>query len=142
MTTARRLALAAAMVVGIVARVAPLAAQTADSATAAAVGERAGAADGRSASTSRARWGSAAATFFGTPFIGGTAVLVSSGKDPADVPSLVPPPPSAVASTAVYERSYRDAYRAEYLPRRRHTMRTTMIVTSVVFVGFAAAFSG
>lgn len=78
MTTARRLALVAAMVVGIVARVAPLAAQTADSATAAAVGERAGAADGRSASTSRVRWGSAA----------------------------------------------------------------TMIVTSVVFVGVAAAFSG
>ena len=117
-------------------------AQSADSANVAAVGAREGAAAGRAASMSGVRWGSAAATFFGTPMIGGVVVLARSGSDPGDVPSLVPPPPALVASTAAYERAYRDAYRAEYLPRRRHTMRSTMIVTSVLFVALAAAFSG
>ena len=106
------------------------------------------------------RWGSAAATFFLTPFIGGIVVLVRSGSDPddvpdnsnpyfaevarsiEDVPDLVPPPPTPVVSTTLYERAYRDAYRAEYLPRRRRTMRSTMLVTSVIFIATAAAFSG
>ena len=118
------------------------AAQSADSTTAAAVGEREGSAAGRSAGMSSARWGSAAATFFLTPFIGGVAVLVRSNGDPGDVPSLVPPPPAPVASMPQYERAYRDAYRAEYLPRRRHTMRSTMLVTSVVFLAAVAGFSG
>jgi len=117
------------------------AAQRADSASA-AVGEREGTAAGRSASMSGPRWGSAAATFFLTPFIGGVAVLSRKNKDPGDVPSVVPPPPAPLVSSAQYERAYRDAYRAEYVPRRRHTMRTTMIVTSVLFIGAAAAFSG
>jgi len=107
-----------------------------------AVGEREGTAAGRSASMSGPRWGSAAATFFLTPFIGGVAVLARANKDPGDVPSVVPPPPAPLVSSAQYERAYRDAYRAEYVPRRRHTMRTTMIVTSVLFIGAAAAFSG
>ena len=118
------------------------AAQSADSATAAAVGHREGSAAGRSASMSGVRWGSAAATFLATPFIGGVVVLARSGSEPDDVPGLVPPPPAPVASTALYERAYREAYRAEYLPRRRHTMRSTMVVTSVVFVGLLAALSG
>ena len=88
------------------------------------------------------RWGSAAATFFLTPFIGGVVVLVRSGSDPDDVPDLVPLPPTPVVSTTLYERAYRDAYRAEYLPRRRRTMRSTMLVTSVIFIATAAAFSG
>jgi hypothetical protein len=58
------------------------------------------------------------------------------------VPSLVPPPPTPVASTSLYERAYRDAYRAEYVPRRRHAMRSAMIVTSVLFVGAVAAIGG
>ena len=118
-----------------------LLAQSADSASA-AVGEREGAAAGRSASVSGVRWSSAAATFFLTPFVGGVAGLARSSNDPGGVPSVIPPPPAPLVSTAPYERAYRDAYRAEYLPRRRHTMRTTMIVTSVVFIGVAAAFSG
>jgi hypothetical protein len=118
------------------------AAQSADSATAAAVGHREGSAAGRSASMSGVRWGSAAATFFGTPFVGGVIVLARSGSDPTGVPGLVPAPRTPVGSTADYARAYRDAYRAEYLPRRRHTMRSTMVVTSVVFVGLLAAFSG
>ena len=117
-------------------------AQSADSTTAAAVGEREGSAAGRAAHMSGVRWGTAAATFFLTPIIGGAVVLARSGSDPGSVPSLVPPPPAAVASTAQYERAYRDAYRAEYLPRRRHTMRATMIVTSVVFIAAVAGFSG
>ena len=117
-------------------------AQTADSTSAIAAGQHDGAAAGRSASMSGVRWGSAAATFFGTPFIGGVIVLARSGGDPGGVPSLVPAPPTPVVSTSLYAQAYRDAYRAEYLPRRRHTMHTTMIVTSVVFIGAAAAFSG
>ncbi|MFL5617998.1 MAG: hypothetical protein ACJ79A_06320 [Gemmatimonadaceae bacterium] len=117
------------------------AAQSADSA-AAAVGRLEGSAAGRSASMSGVRWRSAAATFFLTPFIGGVAVLARSGRDPDDAPSLVPPPPARLVSTAPYERAYRETYRAEYLPRRRHTMRSTMIVTTVVFIAAAAAFSG
>jgi len=118
------------------------AAQSADSVSASAAGERDGAAAGRSASMSGVRWGSAAATFFGTPFIGGVIVLARSGSDPSGVPNLVPAPPTPVSSNAEYARAYRDAYRAEYLPRRRHTMRSTMIVTSVVFIAVAAGFSG
>jgi hypothetical protein len=117
-------------------------AQSADSATSAVVGQREGSAAGRTASMSGVRWGSAAATFFGTPLIGGVVVLARSGSDPGDVPSVVPPPPSPVVSLTRYESAYRDAYRAEYLPRRRHTMRSTMVVTSVVFVGLLAALSG
>lgn|SRR5690242_2895309 len=117
-------------------------AQGADSASATAAGERDGTAAGRSASMSGVRWGSAAATFFGTPFVGGVIVLARSGSDPTGVPGLVPAPRTPVGSTADYARAYRDAYRAEYLPRRRHTMRSTMVVTSVVFVGLLAAFSG
>jgi hypothetical protein len=117
-------------------------AQAADSTNAAAIGARDGSAAGRSASTSGARWGSAAATFFLTPFIGGVGVLVQSGKSPDGVPSFVPPPPAPLVSSTAYVQAYRDAYRAEYLPRRRHTMRSTMIVTSVVFIAAAAAFSG
>ena len=117
-------------------------AQIADSAHAAAVGQREGTAAGRTASMSGVRWGSAAATFFLTPFIGGVVVLVRSGSDPDNVPGLVPPPPTPVVSTTLYEHAYRDAYRAEYLSRRRHTMRSTMVVTSVLFVGLMAAFSG
>ncbi|PYP76137.1 MAG: hypothetical protein DMD35_19605 [Gemmatimonadetes bacterium] len=117
-------------------------AQSADSTTAATAGEREGSAAGRSASLSGVRWSSAAATFFLTPFIGGAAVIVRSGQDPDGVPTLIPPPPAPLASSASYERAYRDAYRAEYLPRRRHTMRSTMIVTSVLFIAAAAAFSG
>ena len=117
-------------------------AQVADSASAAVAGERDGTAAGRSASMSGVRWGSAAATFFGTPFVGGVIVLSRSGRDPSGVPGLVPAPRMPVASNADYARAYRDAYRAEYLPRRRHTMRSTMVVTSVVFVGLLAALSG
>ena len=121
---------------------APAIAQSADSASAAAIGAREGSAAGRSASMSGVRWGSAAATFFLTPILGGAVVLVRSGSDPGDVPSLVPPPPTPVASTSLYERAYRDACRAEYVPRRRHAMRSAMIVTSVLFVGAVAAIGG
>jgi hypothetical protein len=121
---------------------APVLAQSADSVSAAAIGAREGTAAGHSASMSGVRWGSAAATFFLTPILGGAVVLARSGSDPGDVPSLVPPPPTPVASTSLYERAYRDAYRAEYLPRRRHTMRSAMIVTSVLFVGAVAAIGG
>lgn len=118
------------------------AAQSADSMSAVAAGARDGTAAGRSASMSSVRWGSAAATFFGTPFIGGVVVLARSGSDPAGVPGLVPAPPTPVVSNEEYARAYRDAYRAEYLPRRRHTMRSTMIVTSVVFIAAVVGFSG
>jgi len=121
---------------------APAIAQSADSASAAAIGARDGSAAGRSASMSGVRWGSAAATFFLTPIIGGAVVLARSGSDPGNAPSVVPPPPTPVASTSLYDRAYRDAYRAEYLPRRRHTMRSTMIVTSVLFLGAVAALGG
>ena len=55
---------------------------------------------------------------------------------------LSPPPPAPLASSPTYVRAYRDTYRDQYLPRRRHTMRSTMIVTSVVFFAAAAAFGG
>ena len=118
------------------------AAQSADSTSAIAAGQRDGTAAGRSASLSHVRWGSAAATFFGTPIIGGVVVLARSGNDPIGVPGLVPAPATPVASNEEYARAYRDAYRAEYLPRRRHAMRSTMILTSVLFIAAAAAFSG
>jgi hypothetical protein len=121
---------------------APAIAQSADSANAVVIGAREGSAAGRAASMSGVRWGSAAATFFLTPIIGGVVVLARSGSEPSDVPRLVPPPPTPVAATSLYERAYRDAFRAEYLPRRRHTMRSAMIVTSVVFVGAVAALGG
>jgi len=121
---------------------APAIAQSADSANAAATGTRDGTAAGRSASMSGVRWGSAAATFFLTPIIGGVVVLARSGSEPSDVPKVIPPPPAPVSATSLYERAYRDAYRAEFLPRRRHTMRSAMIVTSVVFVGAVAALGG
>jgi hypothetical protein len=118
------------------------AAQGTDSTAAATAGARDGSAAGRSASMSSVRWGSAAATFFLTPVLGGVAVLVRSGNDPDGAPSVVPPPPGPIVSSAAYDRAYRDAYRDQYLPRRRHTMRSTMIVTSAVFFAAAAAFSG
>lgn len=117
------------------------AAQTADSATA-AVGEREGAAAGHGESVAGARWSSAAATFFLTPFLGGVAVLAQSGRDPENAPSFVPPPPAPLVSSPSYERAYREAYRQEYLARRRHAMRSSMIVTSVLFFAAAAALSG
>jgi len=135
----RTLALVALVIVSTHPRAA---AQSADSVSAAAAGARDGSAAGRSASMAGTRWKSAAATFFLTPFVGGIAVLVDSGKDPGSVPELVPAPPAPLVPSTPYVNAYRNAYRDEYLPRRRRSMRTTMIVTSVLFVGAVAALSG
>jgi hypothetical protein len=142
MLAARRMRALALIVLATVSTHPRAAAQAADSASAAAAGTRDGSAAGRSASMAGTRWKSAAATFFLTPFVGGVAVLMDSGHDPGDVPALVPPPPAPLVPSAPYVNAYHSAYRDEYLPRRRRTMRTTMIVTSVLFIGVAAAFSG
>ena len=55
---------------------------------------------------------------------------------------LSPPPPAPLASSPTYVRAYRDTYRDQYLPRRRHTMRSTMMVTNVLFLGAVAALGG
>ena len=57
-------------------------------------------------------------------------MLVDSGRDPGDVPSLIPPPPAPLVSSAPYVNAYREAYRAEYLPRVTLGARAGYVATS------------
>lgn len=105
-----------------------------------AAGTEAGSHDGRTASVSGARWGSAAATFFLTPFAGGVASLVSaqlSSGGPREVPRTV-----EEANHPVYRQAYRAAYEETYRPRYRRAVRTSVLITTILFFAGAAAFAG
>lgn len=106
----------------------------------AAAGAEAGADAGRTASVSRARWGSAAATFFLTPFIGGIGSVVSA-ELASGTPATVPVHTDG-ASRPEYREAYREAYGRAYRPRFRRAVRTSVLITTVLFFAGAAAFAG
>lgn len=105
-----------------------------------ALGAEAGEEAGRVASVTGARWGSAAVTFFLTPFLGGVGSLVSAQVKkgyPADVPMIAPE-----AEHPAFQEGYREGYRSTYTPRYRRAVRTSVIATTIVFFVGAAAFAG
>lgn len=111
-----------------------------DSLFLAAAGAEAGTHAGRTASVSRVRWGSAAATFFLTPFAGGVASLVAAqlaSGGPSEVPRTV-----EEANHPAYQEAYRAAYEETYRPRYRRAVRTSVLITTILFFAGAAAFAG
>jgi hypothetical protein len=125
----------------------PDSAATPDSAVLAAAAQ-AGAAAGARASVNGPRWGSAVATFFLTPFVGGVGALVAASVPPGGAPRPVPAPAEPgragtlpLASPAAAVR-YHEAYRAVYVPRRRRAMQRAVLVTTGVFFLGMVAISG
>lgn len=111
-----------------------------DTLSVAAAGAAAGAQAGRTASVRGARWGSAAATFLLTPFIGRLGSLVSAeftSGAPPDVPQTVPE-----ASDPVFRRAYRETYQELYRPRLVRAVRVSVVLTTILFFVSAAAFAG
>ena len=117
---------------------APVAA--ADSAAMAAAGQEAGVRAGRSASLKGATWGSAAATFFLTPFVGGLGSLILSHASATSPPAI--PSPVAETHSAAYQQGYTAGYQATYGPRYRNAVRRSVLVTSIIFFGGMVALGG
>lgn len=115
-------------------------AAAADSAALAAAGQEAGVRDGGSASLKGAIWGSAAATFFLTPFVGGLGSLILSQASAPSPPAI--PSPAAETHGAAYQHGYTAGYQATYGPRYRKAVRRSVLVTSIIFFGSMVALGG
>lgn len=113
---------------------------SADSITLAAAGQEAGAQAGRTASLRGPTWGSAAATFFLTPFVGGLGSIIlsqASATSPPAIPSTV-----AEAENSIYQQAYTAEYRATYRPRHLRAVRRSVLITSIVFFAGMAVLGG
>lgn len=115
-------------------------ATTADSAAMAAAGQEAGVQAGRNASVQVPIWGSAAATFFLTPFVGGLGSLIVSHASVPAAPAIRTP--AAEPQSAVYQQAYTAGYHATYGPRYRRAVTRSVLITSVVFFGSMFALAG
>lgn len=116
------------------------AAQRADGLSPSEAGAEAGARAGEAASVRGAVWGSAAATFVLTPFVGGIGSLVVAQRASADPPGI--PETTDASAHPDYREAYRDAYRESFGPRYRRAIRTSVLLTSVAFFVGAALFAG
>lgn len=103
-------------------------------------GQEAGIQAGRTASVLGPAAGSAAATLFLTPYIGGAGsfltAMVLSGE-PAQVPQVAPQ-----AGLPAYQKAYREAYQQAYRPRLRRAVGTSVLVTSAVWLGIVLGMGG
>lgn len=115
-------------------------ASEADSLLIQASGAEAGFRAGERASVRGARWGSAAATFLLTPFVGGVGSLVSAelaSGTPSEVPQADP-----TASHPLYKEAYVEAFQQSYQPRHKRAVRSSVLVTTILFFAGAALFAG
>lgn len=113
---------------------------SADSVTLAAAGQEAGARAGRTASLRGPIWGSAAATFFLTPVVGGLGSLILSQASVISPPAI--PRTVVEAESPIYQQAYDIEYRAAYRPRYLRAVRRSVLITSVVFFAGMVVLGG
>lgn len=112
----------------------------ADTLSIARAGSTDGMADAHAKSLTAARWGTAAATFFLTPFVGGIGSLVV-GESASGRPNEIPAD-AVFSDHPTYRNAYADSYQEVFLPRYRRTIRRSVLFTSIVFFAGAMMLAG